>query len=229
MKQLRIAVVFASLMILACAACAWGYGWQVAENDRIKVTGSNGTTGGGAFTVKNLSNNSMLDYTTFCIEFNENLSYNTEYIVKKISDRAYDGGVGGQDGQGGDPLSNATKWLFFNYVKGTLDDLGLGFQYNSAGSDSLQRAIWRLENEISSTTDNLANTLYTKAMLYDKYDSFDDCVAVMHLEKYGDTTIQDLLVADTSRDIPPVPEPSTLLLTGLGLVGVAYLRRKRKG
>lgn len=44
----------------------------------------------------------------------------------------------------------------------------------------------------------------------------------------GDFLVDNLLIGTTWADVTPVPEPSTLALAGLGMLGLAFARRMRR-
>ena len=88
------------------------YAYPVAANNWVYLSDSDvGTgTGGGEFLVKNDAGELL--FTTFCLEYNEHVSYNVGYKVSAISDRAFYGGRDSEEPSvAGDPLSEATKWL----------------------------------------------------------------------------------------------------------------------
>lgn len=223
MKCLRMSALVSSLVALLFVGAAWGY--PVNVGDTIKIYNSVGTTSGGEWIVKNSAGDVL--FKTFCVELDEYLSTGDPFIVDDISQTAVRGGV---NTNAGDPLSNDTRWLFWHYTQGDLDDLVAGFTYGTdAGADGLQYAIWVLEEEMSATSNTLANQLIAAAGLNSA--GFAEDVAVINLEYPNGCYAQDLLVAGEPYIPPqeePVPEPSTILLTGLGILGAAYWGRRRK-
>lgn len=228
MKCLRMSALVSSLVALLFVGAAWGY--PVSVGDTIKIYNSVGTTSGGEWIVKTPDGVEL--FRTFCVELDEYLSTGYPFIVDDISQTAVRGGVNTNEG---DPLSNDTKWLFWHYTQGDLDDLVDGFTYGTdAGADGLQYAIWVLEGEMAATsnTNTLANQLIAAAGRNSA--GFAEDVAVINLEYPNcchDCYAQDLLVAGEPSIPPqeePVPEPSTILLTGLGILGAAYWGRRRK-
>jgi hypothetical protein len=228
MKCIRITALVSSLLVVLFAAGAWGY--PVDVGDTIKIYHGNGTTNGGEWLVKKADGTTYL-FTTFCVERNEYLSLGNPFIVGDISNQAMRGGMNIlPTDPPGDPLSDDTKWLFWHYTQGDLDDLVAGYTNGTnAGADALQRAIWLLEEEITWTSDALANKLVAAAGA-NSAGFFED-VAVINLTYPNGCNAQDLLVAGEPYVPPqdePVPEPSTILLTGLGILGAACLGRRRK-
>jgi len=162
---------------------------------------------GGPFGVKTSPSGSIL-FITFCLETDEYFYPNQPYRVNNISDVAI---AGGSNTNSGDPLDPRTAYLYTMFRYGTLP-----IDYNNSNDlIALQRAIWLIEEEISSTTDTKANDLVALA------------------NKSGWTTIGDVRVINlgvnglNQDQLVMVPEPSTLLLMGAGLIGFGIFGRKR--
>jgi hypothetical protein len=214
MKKIIVSVLAVCLVFSATAVLAT----PVEVGDTVQFLSTGGTTGGGVFTIKDINQN--VTFGSFCLERNEYISCNTPYIVAGITEAAVSGGVGGASG-GSDTLSGKTAWLFYNFTMGTLP----GYNGSQASQDLLQKAIWMLEGELD-VSDNYFYTLAMTGLVapntYIDVWSKDYIgpVRVLNLvDKYG-TRAQDQMVV--------TPEPLSLLLLGLGLMGVAGVRRKIK-
>jgi hypothetical protein len=211
-------IVVCTLLILLFAAWSWSY--PVEVGDTIYFKNGVGTTDGGEFGVLKSKGGTTL-FNTFCLERSEYLDFSSSFRVGDISDSSKKGGVGGAV-NGEDPLSNATKWLYWHYVMGDLNSLVSGYTYNTdVGANALQLAFWFLENEITSTNNTLSDSLIAAGNSADM-TNFNGNVKVLNVFYSDGRYAQDQLVAT-----PPVAEPSTLLLIGGGLLGFAVYGRSR--
>jgi hypothetical protein len=198
-------------MIIAAAYPAFAS--PVSVGDMIKVT-SWGSAGGGEFVMQNAANQTL--FLSFCLEKDEFLSPNTLYKVDSISTTAQQGGF---NTNSGDEIDFKTAYLYYHFVKGDLAS------YSKAKENALQNAIWFIEQEITDLPEGDATTFYNDAVLAvgsGQWTGWDN-VRVVNL--VGNTATgqpvqfkQSILVL--------TPEPGTLLILGLGLVGLAAVRRK---
>ncbi len=168
---------------------------------------------------KYIDNHGHGGFATFCLERQEYF-YPDNIYNYAVNDRAVQGGAGVT----GDPISVGTAWLYLQFGKGTLDN----YDYDNSGghrddnAGALQDTIWWLEGELLSNPGNIFSAMVLSHFGSEANAKDDNLgqfpVAVLNL--FNSDRAQDQLVL--------VPEPTTLMLLGAGLIGlVLFIRRKR--
>lgn len=216
MKRLLVAVALAAAALLPAAA-------QAAPL-QVKLVAASGTVGGGPFGFAIKPGDDIADFVSFCMELGEDVSLNATYFVQ-LAKSAKAGGVGGSVG-GEDPLDPRTAYLYTSLLGGTL----VGFTGSLTSQNALQLAIWRIEEELGSdyggrgdaASRALADVFYQAAVDAGWQDIGRVRVARLWLN-YDETSG----FSGNAQDVLMVPEPGSILLVGMGLLGLAGAVRRR--
>ena len=194
------------------------YADNISVGDRIMFVNGPGSPG-GEFGIRKWEGSAYGSelFTTFCIQYTEYIDFNAAgFNVVGITNFAE---------PGHDELNNETAWLYYQFRMGNL----AGYDGGATSANALQNVIWRFERETWSN--NISTSLddqWYQAALDAVNGGWhnDGRVQVLNLEWATSRSFAAGTPAQDQLVLAPVPEPSTLLLIGSGLIGFGILGRK---
>lgn len=221
--KMKIAVVKNSLLSAAILLClsTQAMALPVAGVDVVQLDTNGGVKGRYTVDVKDVGQ--AIDYYTFCLEKYVFFEPNKPYAVDSVADYATSGGNGAVGGK--DMLSDATKWFYWKYVTGA-------FEQSPEKVTTMQNIVWFLENEIQGLSAlDLAqyNSWLNLAPVVDGVKDFSTpgyVVKALNISSNGIESQSQLIGESIPNTV--VPEPTTMLLFGTGLAGLAAVGRRRR-
>jgi hypothetical protein len=222
---------------ILAAACGLTAMPALGQTGKIRIQSRQGALNGGVFNVVDADASDGYDFgsfQTFCVELNEFLDVPGTYDAT-INTRAIGGGLGGQDGSGGDPLGTATAKLYLAFLNGDLGDASIGSLNTDQTNGAVQLAIWALEDEAeydnarferfgTDTAITPDATLIAAALALFNYAQ----TGGWSYSNVGDVRILNLIQSGNVKQdlLYLIPLPQAGAIAGLGLAGVAIRRRR---
>jgi hypothetical protein len=227
MKKILLLLLVPFIICGTSQAFAYEFGVDVGDyvdwNDRLTRQG-----GEFGFTVVG-GDNDGYSWQTFCAEWIEwvsdsevtGIADNNNYVDPDTGDVGY-----------GHGLTDTTAWLYWSFTENSLE----GYYGDSKAKykdnqEDLQKLIWYTMGQESTYSwyhfdkfndkDLVEDWLAAAAGAYANGWRNDGRVQVLQLG-----TNQDVLIAATGGS--PVPEPTTIALLGIGLIGLAGMGRRKK-
>ena len=201
------------LFALCLASTSSAYDFDINVGDQVIWEGDY-VGRGGEFTwtlLDDQGTRTNLSWSSFCVETSQTISRNTPYTVTGISDTTTSGAT----------LTNEVAWLYWSFSNNTL----AGYDSSSSTSQmALQNLIWDGLNQNesyfswSTGVEDQMDTWFEMAETAVRTGwTNDGLVQVLNLGG-----AQDQLIAAN-----PVPEPASMCLLGIGLIGLAVMGRKK--
>ncbi len=212
------------LLFFAGSALALPSAGQYVKIDTASGLGN--AKGGGEFLLDIGTNSTSgfdgtTDYISFCLERTEYInvsSFGTSptYKIDSVQDVVVGGGATNINGNY--TLTNQTQWVYYTYTFtnafGThTDDL----------ANIIQEIIWKGEGEIT-TLSAAAQNFYNSSVSGKVTDEYNPYVTAINILYPNGTSAQSQLIGEQA----PVPEPTTMLLFGTGIAGLAGVARRRR-
>jgi len=222
------ALVMFLLMVMVMVGSA--HAFPIVEGDTVQMNAAEGDNYG--ITV----DNSNVYYNTFCLEVDKYFTNDTDYFVESVGFVAVSGGnntgstedinglntYGDATSKAGDPISEETIWLYASYFDGMFNSF---YKTDAELVSAVQNVIWYSEDEIEGAGNLSIYDYFIKDAKGDFSVEGWDIQVVNLINKENNSDIQSQLVGVRTA---PVPEPATMMLFGVGLLGLAGVNRKQK-
>lgn len=198
------------VLIVMFAGVGSVYAYPIDSGDSVYLLQSDTGAVNGDFKVVN---DEEVAFHTFCVEKGVTFHPGSDNLYTATIDEGIKKSKDGEE----ESLHDGAKYLYWNFTNNSLSD----FSADKSDIELLQNAFWMLQGDIDKDESNEFYSLAIKKESMSAGAGYD--VMVMNLWS-GDSNKQSQLIAGSA----PVPEPSTMLLLGSGLVGLALYRRRKQ-
>lgn len=224
MKKLAIIIALVTALLIMVTTSAMAD--TISSGDYVKLIAYNPSDNAGIMTYAVSHNQGAtiaFTYETFCIQDNVYVWANTWYPVADVSSKVGFFAPSAPPAGAGD-LNLAVDYLFYRYKSGT----GAYDMSTLANQTDFQDLLWNLQGSGGPFTTDTTAAWYSDLTTW-KGDSHlqhtwgTQVINIVSGYSNGEFTGSD--IQNQLYNADPVPEPTTMLLLGLGLVGLVGVKR----